>query len=157
AVRRRIELALQKPDVSETERAAARLLKGRLPASEANASRLFEAFQRIASVSHQLVEEMDFKFLFNSKKKQFSTGWNVTAGRLDPSHYDLLASEARTAVFIAAAKGDVGPEAWFHLGRPLAASQGERVLLSWSGTMFEYLMPALWMRSLPDTIVDQAL
>jgi hypothetical protein len=157
ALKARIATAYQNPGVSETERAAARLLERRLPASEANTARLLQAFQRIAGDAHELVQEMDFKFLYNAKKKQFSTGWNVGAGRIDPSHYDLLASEARTAVFIAAAKGDVGPEAWFHLGRPLAASQGERVLLSWSGTMFEYLMPALWMRSLPDTIVDQAL
>ncbi len=154
---RRAGEVLNAAETGETERAAARLLQRRLPASAENAIRLLQSLDQIAADADRLVQEMDFRFLFNSRKKQFSTGWNASAGRLDPSHYDLLASEARTAVFIAAAKGDVNPEAWFHLGRPLASNQGGRVLLSWGGTMFEYLMPALWMRSLPGTIMDQTL
>jgi hypothetical protein len=113
--------------------------------------------RQVAKDADGLVDDMDFRFLYNPKKKMFSTGYNVGAGQLDPSHYDLMASEARTAVFIAAAKGEVNQEAWFHLGRPFTAAFGERVLLSWSGTMFEYLMPALWMRSLPDTIMNETL
>ena len=105
----------------------------------------------------RLVNEMDFSFLYNPKRKLFSTGYNVSAAALDPYYYDLLASEARTAVFISAAKGEVNQEAWFRLGRSFTSYFGERVLFSWSGTMFEYLMPALWMRSLPDTIMDQTL
>ncbi len=157
AVERRVEDILNGAEAGETERAAARLLKRRLPASRENSSRLLLSLDRLAQEAGQLVQEMDFRFLFNPRKKQFSTGWNVGAGRLDASHYDLMASEARTAVFIAAAKGEVNHEAWFHLGRPFALSMGERVLLSWSGTMFEYLMPALWMRSLPGTMMDQTL
>ena len=96
-------------------------------------------------------------FFTTLRRKLFSTGYNVTTGKLDPYYYDLLASEARMAVFIAAAKGEVSQEAWFRLGRSYTSYLGERLLLSWSGTMFEYLMPALWMRSHPDTIMDQTL
>jgi hypothetical protein len=78
---------------------------------------------------------MDFSFLYNRKRKLFSTGYNVTTGRLDPYYYDLLASEARTAVFIATAKGEVRQEAWFRLGRSYTSYLGERLLFSWSGTL----------------------
>ena len=133
------------------------MLQRRLPFSVDNAARLAQALQRIARDADQLVNEMDFRFLYNPKRKLFSTGYNVSAAALDPYYYDLLASEARMAVFIAAAKGEVNQEAWFRLGRSFTSYFGERLLFSWSGTMFEYLMPALWMRSLPDTIMDQTL
>src|SRR3989449_9431623 len=64
---------------------------------------------------------------------------------------------SRAAAFAAIAKGDVPQESWFHLGRAHVLWKGEQVLLSWSGTMFEYLMPALWMKSYPNTILDQTL
>jgi hypothetical protein len=157
AVGRRVDEILSNPQAGETERGAARLLRRRLPFSVANASRLAQVLTLVARDADGLVDDMDFRFLYNPRKKMFSTGYNVGAGKLDPSHYDLLASEARTAVFIAAAKDEVNQEAWFHLGRPFTAAFGERALLSWSGTMFEYLMPALWMRSLPDTIMNETL
>ena len=111
----------------------------------------------IASISDALVREMDFRFLYHPRKKVLSVGYDVTTGRLDPSFYDLLASEARTAVFVAIAKGDIPQEAWFHLGRTHTLTRGERILLSWTGTMFEYLMPALWMRHHTDTIMEKSL
>ena len=114
-------------------------------------------FERIAKTPIGWWTKWILAFSTNPKKKLFSTGYNVSADKLDPYYYDLLASEARTAVFIAAAKGEVNQEAWFRLGRSYASYLGERLLLSWSGTMFEYLMPALWMRSHPDTIMDQTL
>ncbi len=161
AVGRDVESQLSKSrnnhQASATERSAARLLQRRLPASVENAARLAHALQRIAGDADRLVNEMDFSFLYNPKRKLFSTGYNVSAATLDPYYYDLLASEARTAVFISAAKGEVNQEAWFRLGRSFTSYLGERLLFSWSGTMFEYLMPALWMRSLPDTIMDQTL
>src|SRR4029453_574664 len=76
------------------------------------------------------------------------------AGRLDPSYYDLLASEARVASFLAIAKGDIPETHWFHLGRPVTSVRGAPALLSWSATLFEYLMPLLVMRSYPDTLLD---
>lgn len=111
----------------------------------------------IASISDRLVREMDFGFLFNPRKKLLSVGYDVSAGRLESGHYDLLASEARTAVFVAIAKGDIPQEAWFHLGRTHTLVRGDRILLSWTGTMFEYLMPALWMHHYPGTIMEQSL
>ena len=149
--------SLNNHQTSATERSAARLLQRRLPSSVENAARLAQALQRIALDADRLVNEMDFSFLYNPKRKLFSTGYNVSTGVLDPYYYDLLASEARTTVFISIAKGEVNQESWFRLGRSFTAYAGERLLLSWSGTMFEYLMPALWIRSLPDTIMDQTV
>jgi hypothetical protein len=100
---------------------------------------------------------MDFRFLYNPRKKVLSVGYDVDAGRVEPSSYDLLASESRIAVFVAIAKGDIPQEAWFHLGRAHTLARGESVLLSWTGTMFEYLMPALWMRHHPGTITERSL
>jgi cyclic beta-1,2-glucan synthetase len=111
----------------------------------------------IAETCHRLVREMDFRFLYQRRKKALSVGYDVTAGRLDPSSYNLLASEARIASFVAIAKGDIPQESWFRLGRAHTIFRGETVLLSWSGTMFEYLMPLLWMRHYPDTIIDHSM
>ncbi|HLK70069.1 MAG TPA: glucoamylase family protein [Bryobacteraceae bacterium] len=113
--------------------------------------------QRIAETCDSLASQMDFGFLYDSTKKVLSIGYNITKGRLEPHSYDLLASEARAASFVAIAKGDIPQESWFHLGRAHTLYGGERVLLSWTGTMFEYLMPSLWMRTHPDTIMDQSL
>ena len=111
----------------------------------------------IADICHGLVREMDFRFLYQRRKKALSIGYDVAEGRLDPSSYNLLASEARIASFVAIAKGDIPQESWFRLGRAHTLVRGEPVLLSWSGTMFEYLMPLLWMRHHPDTILDRSL
>jgi len=111
----------------------------------------------IASICESLVREMDFRFLYCQRKKVLSVGYNVANGKVEPSYYDLLASEARIAVFVAVAKGDIPQEAWFHLGRGHTLFSGQRALLSWTGTMFEYLMPALWMRHYPGTITEQSI
>jgi len=111
----------------------------------------------IANWCDRTVAEMDFSFLYQPRKKLLSVGFDVTAGRLEPSCYDLLASESRAACFVAIAKGDIPQESWFHLDRRQTVSSGERVLISWTGTMFEYLMPALWMRQYPDTIMLQSM
>ena len=79
----------------------------------------------------------------------------MTDGRLESSSYDLLASESRIASFVAVAKGDIPQESWFRLRPRSHAGGGDRVLLSWTGTMFEYLMPTLWMRHHPGTISAQ--
>ena len=77
-------------------------------------------------------------------------------GRADSAFYDLLASEARLASFVAIAKGDVPQHHWFHLGRLVTNIDGRATLMSWGGTMFEYLMPLLLMRSFPGTLLDQS-
>jgi hypothetical protein len=100
---------------------------------------------------------MDFGFLYDSRRKVLSVGADVTTGRVEESAYDLLASEARMAAFVAIAKGDVPQESWAHLGRAHVRTEDERVLLSWTGTLFEYLMPALWVRHLPRTLMYDSM
>jgi cyclic beta-1,2-glucan synthetase len=103
---------------------------------------------------------MDFRFLYDTRRGLLTIGYRSAdadgPGRPDPAHYDLLASEARIASFIAIAKGDVPESHWFHLGRPATSVHGVPTLLSWSATLFEYLMPLLVMRSYPGTLLDDA-
>ena len=97
---------------------------------------------------------MDFTFLFDLARDLFSTGYSVIERRCDASYYDLLASEARLCSYVAIALGQVPQDHWFSLGRLLVASQGEPILISWSGSMFEYLMPVLVMPSYENTLLD---
>lgn len=111
----------------------------------------------IAERVDDYVADMDFAFLYNPRKKALSVGYDAIVGALESSTYDLLASEARIAAFVAIAKGDIPQDSWFHLGRTHVVSRGSRVLASWTGTMFEYLMPALWMRHYPRTLVQNSM
>ena len=97
---------------------------------------------------------MDFRFLFHPQRKLLSIGFQVRENRRDESYYDLLASEARLTSFLAVSHGQLPPEHWFALGRAMTLADGRPVLLSWSGSMFEYLMPALLMPSFPGTLLD---
>ncbi len=114
----------------------------------------------LAARATALVDAMNFRFLLEPKRQLFSIGYRLpdaeNAGRLDESYYDLLASESRLASFLAIAKGDVPEVHWFRLGRPVTSVRGAPVLLSWSATIFEYLMPLLVMRSHPNTLLDTA-
>ena len=116
---------------------------------------LAAALRDLAARSQKLVDDMDFTFLFDQERKVFSIGWNAQMERLDKSYYDLLISEARLTSFCAIAKGDVPTEHWFRLQRPFALSFKRPILLSWSGSMFEYLMPLLLLRSYPDTLLHE--
>ncbi len=114
--------------------------------------------QRAARLCRRLrtaFSAMDFAALYDEEKGLFSIGFDVRAGLLSGTHYDLLASEARQTSFIAIAKGDVPGKHWFRLARPLALAGDERVLLSWGGTMFEYFMPLLLMRSYDHTLMSE--
>jgi cyclic beta-1,2-glucan synthetase len=114
----------------------------------------------LAARAVALFDGMNFKFLYDPQRQLFTIGYRLAddegPGRPDPSFYDLLASEARLASFLAIAKGDVSESHWFHLGRAITSIRGAPVLLSWSATMFEYLMPLLVMRSYPDTLLDES-
>ena len=116
--------------------------------------------QALAERSTAIVDDMNFRFLFDPERELFSIGYRLAdreaAGRLDPSYYDLLASESRLASFVAIALGDVPQSHWFRLGRGLTLVAGGPVLLSWSATMFEYLMPNLVMRSYAETLLDES-
>ena len=98
---------------------------------------------------------MEYGFLFDKTRHLLSIGYNVSEHRLDPGTYDLLASEARLASFVGIAQGRLPQESWFALGRLLAGTAGDPVLLSWSGSMFEYLMPLLVMPAYEGTLLDQ--
>ncbi|MBV9300570.1 MAG: glycosyl transferase [Acidobacteriaceae bacterium] len=111
----------------------------------------------IATEADRLVREMDFSFLTDKRRKLLSVGYDVAQQQLSQSCYDLLASESRAAAFLAVAKGEVPQENWFRLGRQHTLCEGENVLISWTGTMFEYLMPVIWMRSHPQTLLDRAI
>ena len=99
--------------------------------------------------------DMEYEFLYDATRHLLAIGYNVQDRRLDLSYYDLLASESRLASFVAIAQGQLPQEGWFTLGRLLTTAGGEPVLLSWSGSMFEYLMPLLVMPSFEGTLLDQ--
>ena len=112
------------------------------------------ALERTAEECRELAD-MDFSFLFDKSRDLFAIGYNADDRRLDASFYDLLASEARLASFVAIAQGQVGQEHWFALGRMLTTTGGAPTLLSWSGSMFEYLMPLLVMPTYDNTLLDR--
>jgi cyclic beta-1,2-glucan synthetase len=120
------------------------------------AETLRSKLRRLATEAGRLVDEMDFRFLYDERKKLLSVGYGVSSRQLHPARYDLLASEARMASFVAIAKGDIPQKAWFHLGRSQTSWEGRPILLSWTGTIFEYLMPTLWMKIYPRTIWEQS-
>ncbi|MDE8652867.1 GH36-type glycosyl hydrolase domain-containing protein [Novosphingobium album (ex Liu et al. 2023)] len=99
---------------------------------------------------------MDFSLLFDTGSRLFHIGYNVSADRIDPHHYDLLASEARLASYFAIAKGDIAPSHWFHLGRPITKQHAGLALVSWNGSMFEYLMPNIFLHSDPGTLLGMS-
>jgi len=127
-----------------------------LPESRSRTVRLVEDLKKIADLSSKLVDEMDFGFLLNPGRNLLSVAYEVGNENNHPACYDLLASEARIAYFVAIAKDDIPQDSWFQLGRPPMVDQGTPGLLSWTGTMFEYLMPALWTHLYPNTLLERA-
>ncbi|MGH9175464.1 MAG: glucoamylase family protein, partial [Vicinamibacterales bacterium] len=123
--------------------------------SRHHASELLDRAERLSALADDFIEETEFDFLFNEDRQLFSIGFNVSDGRLDPSYYDTLASEARLASFVAIATGKISHEHWFKLGRSLTPAGTSRALLSWSASMFEYLMPLLVMRAYPGTLLAE--
>ena len=103
----------------------------------------------IEQAARLMALDMEFGFLRNTERKLLSIGFLADEGALDTNCYDLLASEARLACFVAIAKGDIPAREWFRLGRAVTPMADGAVLVSWSGSMFEYLMPSLVMRA-PD-------
>ena len=118
------------------------------------AQALIVELERLAHVAGQMAQ-MDQVFLYDRARHLMSIGYNVDEHQLDAGYYDLLASEARLGNFVAIAQGQVPQESWFALGRLLTEANGNTVLLSWSGSMFEYLMPQLVMPSYEGTLLDQ--
>ncbi|PJI07746.1 MULTISPECIES: GH36-type glycosyl hydrolase domain-containing protein [Clostridium] len=103
----------------------------------------------------RIIDNTDFRMLFDNKRELFAIGYDIESDSLGKSFYDLLASEARQASFIAIAKGEVNQNHWFKLGRAITNVYKRKCLVSWSGTMFEYLMPIIIMRNYPETLLSQ--
>ena len=127
----------------------------RLDGPEASPARArIRELERLAHVAGQCAQ-MDHRFLYDGTRHLLSIGYNVDEQRIDAGYYDLLASEARLGNFVAIAQGQLPQESWFALGRLLTEVDGAPTLLSWSGSMFEYLMPQLVMPSYPGTLLDE--
>ena len=133
-------------------------LDGQQRDDELTPDALAERNRRFALLEHRMRDEMlgmDFAILFDQRRGLLSVGYQVDEERLDESCYDLLASEARVASYVAIGKGDVRTRHWFRLGRPVTAVHSDAALVSWSGSMFEYLMPMLVMRSPADSLLQR--
>ncbi|HEX3859055.1 MAG TPA: glucoamylase family protein [Pseudolabrys sp.] len=128
-------------DALEKSASAAKLLNHRL--------------STLGGLAGTMFQSMEFGFLFDGDRQLLSIGYRQGDGTLDPNFYDLLASEARLASFIAIAKGDLPAKHWFRLGRTLTPIDGGSALISWSGSMFEYLMPSLVMRAPSGSLLEQ--
>ncbi|HJQ94931.1 MAG TPA: glucoamylase family protein, partial [Acidimicrobiia bacterium] len=116
-----------------------------------------ELAERLLSVqisAFELATAMDFGFLMDPQNKLLSVGYRLSDAALDQSHYDLLASEARLASFVGIAQGDLPPSHWFLLNRSMTPVGSDAALISWSGSMFEYLMPLLVMESPSESVLD---
>jgi cyclic beta-1,2-glucan synthetase len=118
------------------------------------------AVERIVIIEQLVLQcgelsNIEYDFLYDRSRRLLAIGYNISERRRDPSYYDLLASEARLASFVAIAQGQLKQEHWFALGRLLTTVGGQPALLSWSGSMFEYLMPLLVMPTYPYTLLEQ--
>jgi cyclic beta-1,2-glucan synthetase len=145
-------------DVGSSVPAALRSIDALVSAVErsaAAATALAARLDTIADDARQMVTAMDFGFLLDSTRMLFAIGYRMTDGTLDSGRYDLLASESRLLSFVAIAKGDVPVQHWFRLGRPLTPVGRDSILMSWSGSMFEYMMPALIMRTPVGSLLEQ--
>ena len=130
-------------------------LSGRQTTGTAAGTALANRLKVLAATARSLAAQMRFDFLYDPERKLLSIGYQVTAGILDPSCYDLLGSEARLASFVAIANGDLPARHWFRLGRAVTPVAHGAALVSWSGSMFEYLMPSLVMRAPAGSLLAQ--
>jgi len=131
-----------------------RKLRGSIAGATRRATDRIRNLEDMAKQCHEL-SDIDFSFLYDESHDLFTIGYNVVDHRADAGHYDLLASEARLISFVAVAEGQVSQEHWFALSRLLTSARGNPALLSWSGSMFEYLMPLLVMPTYDNTLLDR--
>jgi hypothetical protein len=132
-------------------------LRGLLPAAKIRVQHLIEDLREIAADANRLVREMDFVYLYDRRRKLLSIGSDAETGTVHAACYDLLPSEARIAAFLAVATDQIPQESWFNLGRNPVVDSGKATLVSWTGTMFEYLLPGIWMRSYPETLLQRSM
>jgi hypothetical protein len=133
----------------------------RLQAAVSESSRRLDGLRSkllgLAADADALVEDMRFDLFYDKVRRAISVGYSVKDAKNIKACYDLLASEARSALFIGIAKNELPQEAWFQLSRMHTHYAGRDVLVSWTGTMFEYLMPALWLKHFPNTLIENSL
>ncbi len=129
--------------------------EGRSPVARNWAVARITDIERLAERCSELEAAMDFRVLYDKSRRLLNIGFDVSSRRLDPGFYDLLASESRLASFLLIAREQAPAEHWFALGRLLTGRNGALTLISWSGSMFEYLMPALLMPHRRGTLLDQ--
>ncbi len=132
------------------------LLATEVDRSRRNASEQLAQLDELIAQSRELEDGMGLRFLYDEERRIFAIGYQVAERRLDNSFYDLLASEARLTSFLAIARGEVPVEHWWALSRPFGSAYGRLPLLSWSGTMFEYLMPLLFTQTHENSLLDRA-
>jgi cyclic beta-1,2-glucan synthetase len=130
-------------------------LRTLLPAAGKNLRALVSSLREIGAVSGRFADETQFGFLVDPNRQILSIGYDMGLKKTHEACYDMLASEARIATFLSVARGDLRQESWFKLARDYANAFGHFLLLSWTGTMFEYLMPSLWMRSYSNTLISR--
>ncbi|MHB1423233.1 MAG: GH36-type glycosyl hydrolase domain-containing protein [Gemmataceae bacterium] len=118
--------------------------------------RMLERCHDLAARAEKMGAVMDFRFLYKTDRHLFSIGYNVAQEKMDSACYDLLASEARLASFLAIARGEAPPRHWFYLRRAVVRGAGQLCLVSWTGTMFEYLMPHLFLRRYSGTLLKES-
>jgi hypothetical protein len=123
--------------------------------ARANAVALINGLNQIAESAADLADRMKFGFLADPRREMLSIGYDLDQEELSPACYELLASETRTATFLTIAQGQLPLASWFRLGRTTV--EGQPIVSSWTGTIFEYLMPVLWMRVYPETLLEQTL
>ena len=159
------ELALLREETTRPEAAGALLepvrewfdsLAKQVDSASSAATDLDARLAGLADRMEAWAREMDFRFLYNPQRRLFAIGFNIEDGQLDRAHYDMLASEARLASYLAIAKGDVDHRTWFRMGRPMAAMSDRVGLLSWGGTMFEYLMPNVFQRQYAGSLLSES-
>ena len=128
-------------------------LRGLISTALENLRALSADLSNIERTAERLAQQTEFGFLIDPGRQILSIGYEMGRKKRHEACYDLVASEARIATFLAIARGDLPQQSWNKLGRDHTRVDGRFLLLSWSGTMFEYLMPALWMRSYPNTLI----
>ena len=114
---------------------------------------ILERVRQLEASIASFAQGMDFSELYNRERRLFAIGYNCSIGQVDRAHYDLLASEAALTSYLMVARGDAPQEHWFHLSRPVTGSSTNPALVSWGGTMFEYLMPRLLLSSPNGTLM----
>ncbi|HLJ77993.1 MAG TPA: glucoamylase family protein, partial [Acidobacteriaceae bacterium] len=156
AIEQRLNRPQRMPDSAESAALIERLRQEITPARE-RLAQLVENLRTVSREAERWADNTDFTFLVNKDRMLLSIGYDLATNKVHWACYDMLASEARIATYIAVARGELSQQGWFKMSRVHVTAYGRSVLLSWTGTMFEYLMPALWMRSYPDTLLSKSI